>query len=104
MKHQPTVVAVLVALGVLVSGLGPAVSAERGSEVHHSAALAEKININSADVKELMGLDGVGRKLAEKIVEYRKAHGPFGKPEELRKVEGVGAGLWERNRERVVVK
>jgi len=65
---------------------------------------AGPVNINTADVKELMKLEGVGRRVAEKIVEYRDAHGPFKKPEELRKVEGVGSGLWERNRGRIVVK
>src|SRR5436853_150714 len=62
------------------------------------------ININTADVKSLMTLDGVGRKVAEKIVEYREAHGPFKKPDDVRKVDGIGGGLWERNRERIVVK
>ena len=69
-----------------------------------SAATHEKVNINSASVKELMALEGVGHKLAEKIVEYRDAHGPFKKAEDLRKVEGVGGVLWEKNRERIVVK
>jgi len=69
-----------------------------------AAATREKVNINSASVKELTALDGVGHKLAEKIVEYRDAHGPFKKAEDLRKVEGVGGVLWEKNRERIVVK
>jgi competence ComEA-like helix-hairpin-helix protein len=64
----------------------------------------EKVNINTADVKELMTLTGVGRKVAEKIVEYRDNHGPFKKADELRKVEGVGNGVWEKNRDRVVTK
>jgi competence protein ComEA len=68
------------------------------------AAVDAKININTADVKELMKLSGVGRSLAEKIVQYRDAHGPFKKATDLRKVEGVGDGLWEKNRERIVVK
>jgi competence protein ComEA len=55
-------------------------------------------------VKELMTLTGVGRKVAEKIVEYRDNHGPFKKADELRKVEGVGNGVWEKNRDRVVTK
>lgn len=62
------------------------------------------ININTAGVTELMKLDGVGKKVAEKILEYRDAHGPFKKPAEIRRVQGVGAGLWEKNRERIVVK
>ena len=64
----------------------------------------DKVNINKADVKELMTLTGVGRKVAEKIVEYRDNHGPFKKADELRKVDGVGNGVWEKNRERVVTK
>lgn len=76
----------------------------RGHDTRAAVEVHEKVDINSADVKELMTLDGVGRKLAEKIVEYRHAHGPFKKAEELRKVDGVGAGLWERNRDRVVAK
>jgi competence ComEA-like helix-hairpin-helix protein len=63
-----------------------------------------KVNINSADVKELMTLTGVGRKVAEKIVEYRDNHGPFKKADEVRKVEGVGTGVWEKNRDRIVTK
>ena len=74
----------------------------RSSAPHHEST--EKVNINTADVKELMTLTGVGRKVAEKIVEYRDNHGPFKKADELRKVDGVGNGLWEKNRERVVTK
>jgi len=69
-----------------------------------TAKVGEPVNINTADVKELMRLEGVGRKVAERIVQYREAHGPFKQPEELRRVEGIGHGLWERNRARIVVK
>ena len=51
-----------------------------------------------------MTLTGVGRKVAEKIVEYRDTHGPFKKADELKKVDGVGNGVWEKNRERVVTR
>jgi competence protein ComEA len=63
-----------------------------------------KVNINTASAKELATLSGIGPRVAERIVEYRESHGPFKKPEDLRKVEGVGKALWERNRERVVIK
>jgi competence protein ComEA len=92
---------------LLVGSLLPA-SAAAGVPSEHrvsvAAAVDAKININTADVKELMKLSGVGRSLAEKIVQYRDAHGPFKKATDLRKVEGVGDGLWEKNRERIVVK
>ena len=74
------------------------------AETVASAAKEDKVDINHASVKDLMSLDGVGHKLAEKIVEYRDAHGPFRRPEDLRKVEGIGGALWEKNRERIVVK
>jgi len=69
-----------------------------------AAAVGAKININTADAKELMKLQGVSLSLAEKIVQYRGAHGPFKKPTDLRKVDGVDAGVWKKNRQRIVVK
>lgn len=48
------------------------------------------VNINSFDVDRLIRLPGVGRKLAERIVQYRKAHGPFKNKEELMKIKGIG--------------
>jgi competence protein ComEA len=104
LKRAGSVLAILVVFALLLPWPGPTLSAERSPEGRPSLAVVDKVNINTAEVKQLMTLEGVGRKLAEKIVEYRKAHGPFTKPEQLRKVEGVGAGLWERNRDRVVVK
>lgn len=62
------------------------------------------VNINTADVKQLTSLDGVGRSLAEKIVQHRQANGSFQKPEDIRKVKGVGKGIWERNKDRIVVR
>jgi competence protein ComEA len=64
----------------------------------------DKININTAGVKDLMSLAGVSRGLAEKIVKYRDQNGAFKRPQDLRKVEGVDPALWEKNRQRIVVK
>jgi len=97
------IVAGFVALGSLAPWSAGAAPPSHGG-ARASAPDAAPININTADVKELMKLEGVGRRVAEKIVEYRDTHGPFKKPEELRKVEGVGNGLWERNRTRIVIK
>lgn len=76
----------------------------KAAKVVTPAKAGEAVNVNTADVKELMTLDGIGRRVAERIVEYRKVHGPFKKAEEVRKVEGIGAGLFERNRDRIVVR
>jgi competence protein ComEA len=62
------------------------------------------VNINTAGVKELMTLTGVGRKAAERIMAHREARGPFKKPDDIKKVEGVGDAVWEKNRPRIVVR
>lgn len=49
-----------------------------------------KININTATAAELDKLDGVGDKIAQRIIDYREAHGPFEVPEDLMKVSGIG--------------
>jgi competence protein ComEA len=97
-----TLLVLLLALSLPAGSAAGGVPSER--VVTAAAAVDAKVNINTADVKELMKLSGVGRSLAEKIVQYRDAHGPFKKATDLRKVEGVGDGLWEKNRERIVVK
>lgn len=104
--RQPriSVIALLVALAWLAPSPGEGAPPHRTDAVNAAATDGDTVNINTADVKELMKLEGVGRKVAEKIVEYREHHGRFQKPEELRKVEGIGSGLWERNRARIVVK
>lgn len=48
------------------------------------------VNPNTATVTELMQLPGVGAKTAERIVEYRKQHGPFQRLEDLMNVKGIG--------------
>ena len=63
----------------------------------------EKVNINTASVDQLMDLDRVGAKYAERIVEYREQYGPFSAPEDIMKVKGIGQKTWEANKDRIVV-
>jgi competence protein ComEA len=67
------------------------------------ATAMEKININTAPVEQLMQLDRVGAKYAERIVEYRETVGPFQAPEDIMKVKGIGKKTWEANKDRIVV-
>lgn len=78
----------------------PAAAKPPGKARTESAA----VNINTAGVHELMTLSGVGRAIAERIVQHRQAQGRFQAPEDLAKVQGVGGALVERNRDRIVVK
>ncbi len=54
------------------------------------------VHINTASVDELCALNGVGPKLAEKILGVREANGPFKTPEDLKKVPGIGKKKLEK--------
>jgi competence protein ComEA len=49
-----------------------------------------QVNINTATVQELQLLPRVGPSLAQRIVDFRNANGPFKAPEELARVKGIG--------------
>lgn len=68
------------------------------------AADLQKVNINTATLEELMSLDGVGEKVAQKVLSFRKANGPFQKPEDLMMVKGIGQKMFDKNKDRIVVK
>lgn len=59
------------------------------------------IGINSAGVKELSALPGVGEVIAERIVKHRETNGKFVKIEELKLVEGIGDNKYEAIKSRV---
>lgn len=48
------------------------------------------VNLNSATAEQLDALPGVGPVLAQRIVQWRVEHGPFGSPQQLGEVTGVG--------------
>lgn len=48
------------------------------------------ISLSSATVAQLDTLDGIGPTLAQRIVQYREAHGGFRSVAELKQVEGIG--------------
>jgi competence ComEA-like helix-hairpin-helix protein len=82
----------------------PAKTTDHSTTVTATVGSDAKVNINTAGVRELTTLDGIRPKVAERIVAYRETHGPFKKPEDLKKVEGVGKAVFDRNRERVITK
>ena len=48
------------------------------------------VNINTADVKTLETLPGVGASKAQAIVDYRAAHGNFKSIDDLKNVKVIG--------------
>lgn len=71
----------------------PVVGAAGGGGAVASGAVAvpgAKIHLSTATAEQLDEVDGIGPTLAERIVEYRDAHGGFRSVEELAEVEGIG--------------
>ena len=68
-----------------------------------SAILLLLINLNTATVKELETLPGVGPVLARRIIEFREKKGGFKRVEELLAIPGVSEKKWKVIREMVEV-
>ena len=69
----------------------------------NSPSASGVVNINRASVTELDALPGVGPSTAQSIVDYRSANGPFGSPEDLLNVKGIGPAKFEAMRKLVGV-
>jgi competence protein ComEA len=76
---------------VLLAALWAAAAA---ADTPSDAGAGRKVNINQASAAQLAFLPRVGAKAAERIVEYRTAHGPFSSPEQLMEVKGIGEKLY----------
>ena len=63
----------------------------------------QKININTASVKELDALPGIGPTMAKRIEEYRQSKGAFTSIEDIKQVKGIGDGLFKKIRDRITV-
>jgi competence protein ComEA len=65
------------------SGASPGASTAPGGAV-------TGIHLSTATVEQLDGVDGIGPTLAQRIIEYRDAHGGFRSLAELAQVDGIG--------------
>ena len=82
-------------------------AASRGSSSSRSTARSAPprntgpIAINRASAKELEALDGIGPVLAERIIAYRNANGPFVTLEALLEVSGIGPAKFAQFKEKI---
>jgi competence protein ComEA len=59
--------------------------------------LIEKINLNKAGRQQLELLPKIGPTLAQRIIDYRTANGPFKSVAEIKNVKGIGEKTVENN-------
>ena len=70
-----------------------------GVVLEGESAESSQINVNTANQFQLMELKGVGRTMADRIVTYRREHGPFETLEDLTQIKGIGGKRLEKIRE-----
>ena len=63
----------------------------------------QKIDLNRAEPWLLEALPGIGEVLAQRIVDYRSANGPFQRIEDLLKVSGIGEATFENMKDFITV-
>ncbi len=61
------------------------------------------ININTATQTELESLPGIGPVLAQQVIAYREANGPFPSTEAIQNVSGIGPGIFEKIKDMITV-
>ena len=86
---------------VLVPSRPTASSVPTGAGTGAEAPIATAVSLSSATVEELDELPGVGPITAQKIVDYRAEHGPFGSVDDLDAVPGIGPTRIEQLRDLV---
>lgn len=69
-----------------------------GSSPPQTTAYVFRINVNTATWIEWAQLDGIGEKLAKRIVAHRTEHGPFASVEDVGRVKGIGAKTLDKIR------
>lgn len=74
---------------------------ENLAERNNSQSASGLININTADVKQLQELSGIGESKAQKIVDYREKNGRFASKEDLKNVGGIGEKLFEDIKDKI---
>lgn len=84
---------------VLKHGEKPKQISDGGS----SSSNTDVININTANLEQLMKISGVGKTKAEAIISYREKNGDFKKKEDITKVHGIGKATFEKIKDKIEV-
>jgi competence protein ComEA len=77
----------------------PGRAAQQPAPTRSSSAKADPsapVNVNAASAADLQTVPGIGRSLAQRIVEFREKNGPFATVDDLVKVRGIGEKSIER--------
>ena len=104
-SHRREVLTVLALFSALltISLVVPAGARAEGAKNSTASAPAQPVDLNRAGTEELATVPGIGKALAQRIVEFREEHGPFKRVEDLMKVKGIGEKSFAKIRPHVTV-
>ncbi|MCF7547760.1 helix-hairpin-helix domain-containing protein [Pseudonocardia sp. WMMC193] len=77
---------------------GPSATGAAGA-----AGVGGKVDLNRATLEQLDALPGVGPVTAQRILDWRAAHGRFARVDQLREVDGIGEGRFGKLKDLVTV-
>lgn len=98
MQRIGKVVAAGLLCGLALAGSGRGVLAAGAPQLDPG----HKVNLNTASADELARLPGIGPAKAQAIIQ-RRTQEPFARPEDLRKVKGIGEKLYDKVKDQVTV-
>jgi competence protein ComEA len=77
-----------------------------GAQIHvyRAGEVPQKVNINTAEVWLLESLPGIGETLAQRIVDYRVANGYFQSIDDLKQMDGIGAAVFEKIKDKITIR
>lgn len=65
-------------------------------------SMTQSIDINHANVEQLMQLQGIGASKAQAIISYRDLNGPFTSFDQLSHVKGISSRIINLNKDKLV--
>ena len=87
--------------------IGKEITADEIGIVSEAVTPAEeilgKVDINTANMAELMTLSGIGESRAADIIKYREENGDFSRIEDIMLVSGIGEKTFEEIKEWITV-
>lgn len=78
-------------------------SSQTVADVVQGPADDGKVNINIADAAALQTLNGIGESRAQAIISYRESYGAFQSIEDIKQVDGIKDGVFNKIRDAISV-
>lgn len=99
-----TVISIMLTMAILLMpSIALATANANEKAVKTTSTVQTKVNVNSASIKQLSALKGIGIKRAEAIVEYRSTYGKFKSVDDLLNVKGIGEKFIAKNKANLAI-